>query len=190
MGDDAPSMRWTLYAKWASPPHSLISKIYDSSWACTESHAHIFAKPRRFQLTDTVGNIKKIVLKFVCVDPHVHVFKTSFFETFIDQIYKITKPPLKPSLKSHPNIHETAFEQGWKETKFLEEDREIRLIKIHFKTETEKKWMLIFCLRRGDLYTTRNFRQDWELWCLFLRDQDKNQLLLRKKIEYLAYFCW
>ena len=35
---------------------------------------------------------------------------------------------------------------GWNETNFLgrDRDREIRLIKIHYETETEKKWMLIF----------------------------------------------
>ena len=35
---------------------------------------------------------------------------------------------------------------GWDETNFLgrDRDREIRLMKIHYETETEKKWMLIF----------------------------------------------
>ena len=35
---------------------------------------------------------------------------------------------------------------GWDETNFLERDRdrEIRLMKIHHETETEKKWLLIF----------------------------------------------
>ena len=35
---------------------------------------------------------------------------------------------------------------GWDETNFLGRDRdqEIRLMKIHYETETEKKWMLIF----------------------------------------------
>ena len=33
---------------------------------------------------------------------------------------------------------------GWDETNFLERDREIRLMKIHHETETEKKWTLIF----------------------------------------------
>ena len=35
---------------------------------------------------------------------------------------------------------------GWDETNFFgrDRDREIRLMKIHYETETEKKWMLIF----------------------------------------------
>ena len=35
---------------------------------------------------------------------------------------------------------------GWDETNFLgrDRDREIRLMKFHYETETEKKWMLIF----------------------------------------------
>ena len=39
---------------------------------------------------------------------------------------------------------------GWDETNFLERDRdrEIRLMKIHHETETEKKWTLIFLTRR------------------------------------------
>ena len=37
---------------------------------------------------------------------------------------------------------------GWDETNFLGRDREIRLMKIHYETETEKKWMLIFLTRR------------------------------------------
>ena len=39
---------------------------------------------------------------------------------------------------------------GWDETNFLGRDREreIRLIKNHYETETEKWWMLNFCTRR------------------------------------------
>ena len=39
---------------------------------------------------------------------------------------------------------------GWDETNFLRQDRdrEIRIIKIHYETKTEKKWMLIFLTRR------------------------------------------
>ena len=33
---------------------------------------------------------------------------------------------------------------GWDETNVLGRDREIRLMKIHYETETEKKWMLNF----------------------------------------------
>ena len=39
---------------------------------------------------------------------------------------------------------------GWDETNILgqDRDREIRLMKIHYETETEKKLMLIFRTRR------------------------------------------
>ena len=39
-----------------------------------------------------------------------------------------------------------SFNPGWDETNFLERDRdrEIRVMKIHHETETEKKWTLIF----------------------------------------------
>ena len=39
---------------------------------------------------------------------------------------------------------------GWDETIFLrrDRDREIRFMKIHYETETEKKWMLIFLTRQ------------------------------------------
>ena len=32
-------------------------------------------------------------------------------------------------------------------------------------------------------------RRDRESWCLFLRDRDKNQLLMKKYTVYLANFC-
>ena len=48
------------------------------------------------------------------------------------------------SLKT--SIYKNLWNPGWDETNFLgrDRDREIRLMKIHYETETEKKWMLIF----------------------------------------------
>ena len=37
---------------------------------------------------------------------------------------------------------------GWDETNLLGRDREIKLMKIHYETKTEKKWMLNFLTRR------------------------------------------
>ena len=44
-------------------------------------------------------------------------------------------------VKSDPSLS-----SGWDETNFLgrARDREIRLMKIYYETETEKKWVLIF----------------------------------------------
>jgi len=99
---------------------------------------------------------------------------------------------------------------GWDETNFLgrDRDREIRLIKIHYETETEKKWMLIFWTRRDRDETVWFFyvrdetetrlnskfqarpRRDRESRCLFSRDRDENQLLMKKYTVYLANFCY
>ena len=40
----------------------------------------------------------------------------------------------------------SSWDSGWDETNYLgrDRDREIRLMKFHYETETEKKWMLIF----------------------------------------------
>ena len=79
---------------------------------------------------------------------------------------------------------------GWDETNFSGRDRENILKKIHYETETEKKWMLNFFTRR-DL--TSKFqarpRPDRESQCLFLRDRDENQFFIKKKTVYLAKFC-
>ena len=48
---------------------------------------------------------------------------------------EVSVHPMHATCKLHPLIGETNF---------LGRDQEIRLMKIHYKTETEKKWILIF----------------------------------------------
>ena len=82
------------------------------------------------------------------------------------------------------------FDAGWDETNFLEQDREIRLIKTHYETKTEKELTLIFCTRRDREETVSflNVRDETKtiprVSVFFLRDQDKSQLLTKKIIEY------
>ena len=52
--------------------------------------------------------------------------------------------PVNDFAQSNGNISD--IKSGWDKTNFL--GQEIRLMKIHYKTETEKKWMLIFLTRR------------------------------------------
>ena len=53
---------------------------------------------------------------------------------------------LKFNMIYNTYLNKSPFKSGWDETNFLgrDRDREIRLMKIHYETETEKKWMLIF----------------------------------------------
>ena len=58
---------------------------------------------------------------------------------------------------------------GWDETNFLgrDRDREKKLIKIHYETETEKMWMLIFLTRRD---------RDETVWFFYVRDETETRL--------------
>ena len=57
-------------------------------------------------------------------------------------------------------------------------DRQIRLIKIHYKTETEKKWVLIFWMRWDrDEIVLFFYAQDETKAKKFQRDQDKSESL-------------
>ena len=84
------------------------------------------------------------------------------------------------------------YERAWDKTNFLGRDREIRLLKIHYETETEKKGCWFFErdeteMRLSDFFMsetrarqdiTQNSVRDRDetesLGVFFLRDRDKN----------------
>ena len=51
---------------------------------------------------------------------------------------------------------------------------------------TRRDCLIFICPRRD---STQNSGRDPEAWCLFLRDRDKNKLLIKKKTVNLAKFC-
>ena len=72
---------------------------------------------------------------------------------------------------------------GWDETNFLgwDRDQEIRLMKIHYETETEKKWMMIFWTRQDRDETKKKIKptrqdKDETVPNFFIRDETSSKI--------------
>ena len=86
---------------------------------------------------------------------------------------------------------------GWDETNLFGRDRdlEIRLMKIHYKTETEKKWMLTETeTRLSDFFMSETrlnskFRARPRVSVSFFTRPIREPIFYKERTVYLAKFC-